>query len=86
MSNKEKIIYKSFIAIGVVLMLYYLILKISFGFIAFSSMFCMLGIALFMYGLIEIKFEINIWGKIPRILRRVITIFFTIAVIIFITI
>lgn len=86
MSNKGKFIYKGFIVVGVVLILYYLILKLLFGFIAFSSMFCLLGIMLLTYGIIELKFEVNVWGKTPKVFKRIITTIFAIGMIIFIII
>lgn len=86
MSNKGKFVYKGFIVVGVVLILYYLILKLLFGFIAFSSMFCLLGIMLLTYGIIELKFEVNIWGKTPKVFKRIITTIFTIGMIVFIII
>lgn len=86
MSNKEKLIYKGFITVGIALIVYYLILKILFGFIAFSSMFCLLGVILLVYGIIEIKFEINIWKRTPIVLRRIVTVIFAIGMIIFVII
>lgn len=68
--GKSNLIYKAFMIIGIILVLYYLVLKLMFGFIAFSSMFCMLGIVLIIYSFIELKFQINIWGKIPKINKK----------------
>lgn len=59
-------------------------LKIMFGFVAFSSVFCMLGVVLFVYSYVELKFNIDIWGRIPKIYRIIITTLFTIGLVIFI--
>ena len=50
--GKSNLIYKAFMIIGIILFLYYLVLKLMFGFIAFSSMFCMLGIVLIIYSFV----------------------------------
>ena len=78
LSKRKKYVYTSFEIIGILLILYYLILKLMFGFVAFSSVFCMLGIALLVYGYVELKFNIDIWGHIPKIFRIIITTLFTI--------
>ena len=49
-------------------------------------MFCMLGIVLIIYSFIELKFQINIWGKIPKIIRNIVTILFTIGLVLFISV
>ena len=84
--GKSNLIYKAFMIIGIILVLYYLVLKLMFGFIAFSSMFFMLGIVLIIYSFIELKFQINIWGKIPKIIRNIVTILFTIGLVLFISV
>lgn len=84
--KKRKIIYTSFIVMGALLILYYALLKLLFGFIAFSSMFCLLGIILFIYGYAELRFNIDIWGKIPKIIKLIITTLFAIGLVIFISI
>ena len=84
--GKSNLIYKAFMIIGIILVLYYLVLKLMFGFIAFSSMFCILGIVLIIYSFIELKFQINIWGKIPKIIRNIVTILFTIGLVLFISV
>ena len=84
LSKRKKYVYTSFEIIGILLILYYLILKLMFGFVAFSSVFCMLGIVLLVYGYVELKFNIDIWGHIPKIFRRIITTLFTIGLVIFI--
>ena len=84
--GKSNLIYKAFMIIGIILVLYYLVLKLMFGFIAFSSMICMLGIVLIIYSFIELKFQINIWGKIPKIIRNIVTILFTIGLVLFISV
>ena len=86
LSKRKKYVYTSFEIIGILLILYYLILKLMFGFVAFSSVFCMLGIALLVYGYVELKFNIDIWGHIPKIFRIIITTLFTIGLVIFISI
>ena len=85
-SKKKVYVYTSFQVIGILLILYYLILKLMFGFVAFSNMFCMLGILLFVYGYVELKFNIDIWGHIPKIFRVIITTLFTVGLVIFICI
>ena len=85
-SKKKVYVYTSFQIIGILLILYYLILKLMFGFVAFSNMFCMLGILLFVYGYVELKFNIVIWGHIPKIFRVIITTLFTVGLVIFICI
>ena len=64
MVKRKKSIYIFFEIIGILLILYYLMLKIMFGFVAFSSVFCMLGIVLLVYGYVELKFNIDIWGHL----------------------
>ena len=86
LSKRKKYVYTSFEIIGILLILYYLILKLMFGFVAFSSVFCMLGIVLLVYGYVELKFNIDIWGHIPKIFRIIITTLFTIGLVIFISI
>ena len=63
MSKRKKYVYTSFEVIGILLILYYLILKLMFGFIAFSNVFCILGIVLLVYGYVELKFNIDICVK-----------------------
>ena len=71
--GKSNLIYKAFMIIGIILVLYYLVLKLMFGFIAFSSMFCMLGIVLIIYSFIEL-------------IRNIVTILFTIGLVLFISV
>ena len=82
--KRKKSIYFFSEIIGILLILYYLMLKIMFGFVAFSSVFCMLGVVLFVYSYVELKFNIDIWGRIPKIYRIIITTLFTIGLLIFI--
>ncbi len=82
--KRKKSIYIFFEIIGILLILYYLMLKMMFGFVAFSSVFCMLGIVLLVYGYVELKFNIDIWGHIPKVYRIIITTLFTIGLVIFI--
>ena len=84
--DKNKILYKVCLWLGLALVIYYIGLKIVSGFVAFSSMFCLLGTILFFYGLIELKFNINIWGRIPKFLRSTIIVLFSIGMSIFIII
>lgn len=86
LSKRKKYVYTSFEIIGILLIFYYLILKLMFGSVAFSSAFCMLGIVLLVYGYVELKFNIDIWGHIPKIFRIIITTLFTIGLVIFISI
>ena len=81
--KKDKLLYKILLWIGVALIIYYIGLRIVSGFVAFSSMFCLLGVALFIYGFLELKFDIDIWGRIPHSLRKSITVLFFIGIIIF---
>ena len=75
-SNAKKYIYTSFIIGGILLILYYLLLKVMFGFVAFSNMFCILGIIILIYGYVELKFQIDFWGRIPKGLRGIIKLLF----------
>ena len=84
MAKRKKSIYFFSEIIGILLILYYLMLKMMFGFVAFSNVFCMLGIILLIYGYVELKFNIDIWGRIPKIYRIIITTLFTIGLVIFI--
>ena len=77
-NKKDQLLYKIFLVIGLALILYHIVLKIIFGKIAFSSMFCLLGILLFTYGFLEIKFKINIWGRVPKVIRKIIIVLFAI--------
>lgn len=87
MKDKEnKLLYKVFMWIGIALILYYIGLRLISGFVAFSSMFCLLGIILFIYGFMELKFKVNIWGRIPKLLKRTIIVLFSIGMSIFIII
>ena len=85
--GKEKnLLYKICLWIGLALIIYYIGLRLISGFVAFSSMFCLLGIILFIYGFIELKFKVNIWGRIPKLLKRIIIVLFFIGMSIFIII
>lgn len=87
LENKEdRLLYKIFIALGLALILYYIGLRIISGFVAFSSVFCLLGIILFIYGFIEVKFKVDIWGRIPSIIKRIIIVLSSIGISIFIII
>lgn len=84
--KEKKLLYKICLWIGLALVIYYIGLRLISGFVAFSSMFCLLGIILFVYGFIELKFKVNIWGRIPKILKRTIIVLFSIGMSIFIII
>lgn len=84
--KESKLLYMIFVGVGLALILYYIGLRIISGFVAFSSMFCLLGVVLFIYGFIELKFNVNVWGRIPRALRKTIIVLFSIGMIIFIII
>lgn len=60
-ANRKKYLYIFSEIIGILLILYYLLLKLMFGFVAFSSVFFMLGVILLIYGFVELKFKIDIW-------------------------
>lgn len=83
-SNRKKYLYIFSEIIGILLILYYLLLKLMFGFVAFSSVFFMLGVILLIYGFVELKFKIDIWGHIPKVLKIIITTLFAIGLVIFI--
>lgn len=84
--KEKKLLYKICLWIGLALIIYYIGLRLISGFVAFSSMFCLLGIILFIYGFIELKFKVNIWGRIPKLLKRIIIVLFFIGMSIFIII
>lgn len=84
--KENKLLYKICLWVGLALIIYYIGLRLISGFVAFSSMFCLLGIILFTYGFIELKFKVNIWGRIPKLLKRIIIILFSIGMSIFIII
>lgn len=84
--NKNKILFKILIGVGSVLVLYYILLKVFSGFVAFSSMFCLVGLVLIIYGYAELKYNLDIWGRIPKILKRIILVLFSVGMIIFIII
>ena len=84
MAKRKKSIYIFSEIIGILLILYYLMLKMMFGFVAFSNIFCMLGIVLLIYGYVELKFNIDIWRHIPKVYRIIITTLFAIGLVIFI--
>lgn len=86
MRINNKILDKVAIAIGIIFMMYYIGLKIAFGNIAFSGVFFIVGIIMVMYGAIEIRFKINLWSNITKMLRNIITIIFVIGLSIFIVI
>ncbi|MGL5087201.1 MAG: ElyC/SanA/YdcF family protein [Clostridium sp.] len=72
------------IVIGVISMTYYIGLNMAYGKIAFSIVFFIVGLLIFIYGLVEIIFKINLWSKVPKIFRKIITILFVIGLVFFI--
>lgn len=78
--------YKISVFIGSIFMIYYIFLKLAFGYTSFSIVFFIAGLILFSYGVMELKYKIHLWGRIPKKLRKVITIFIIIAVSIFLVI
>lgn len=84
--NNKIILYKIGTFIGVILMLYHILLKMFFGYISFSIVFFISGLILFLYGIIELRYKIDLWGKIPRRLRKLIKVFFVAGVSIFLLI
>lgn len=85
MNKKNNITLDIFaIGIGVISMAYYIGLKIAYGKIAFSIVFFILGLTISIYGLIEIIFKINLWSKVPKGFRKIITTLFTIGLVFFI--
>lgn len=80
------ILDKLVIWVGIISMIYYIGLKIAFGSVAFSIVFFIVGLILFIYGSIELKFKVNLWRKIPKLIRNIITILVAIGLSIFIII
>lgn len=76
-------IHKGFIFIGILSILYYLGLNIIFGKIAFSFVFFILGLFFVAYGGLEVKYNLNLWIKIPKCIRSGITIVIIIGLTIF---
>lgn len=83
--NKE-ILYKISLIIGLLLIIYHMALKIIVGYVAFSIVFFYIGILLFLYGLLELKFKINVWGRIPNKIKTLIIVSFSVFLIVFIAI
>lgn len=81
--KSKETLYKCSTILGSFLIFYYLSLKLIVGFIAFSSMFLLAGIILLTYGTVELKYKIDIWSRIPRKLRQIITGLFVIGLAIF---
>lgn len=71
--KSKKTLYKGFVILGILLILYYLVLKLTVGFISFSNIFFLVGIICFLYGALELKYKIDIWSKLPRKLRNLVT-------------
>lgn len=83
--SKENL-YKGSVILGIFLILYYLALKLTVGFIAFSSMFFLVGIILLIYGTLELKYKIDLWNRIPQKLRNIFNGLFVVGLCIFIVI
>lgn len=83
---RKQIIYKISEVLGAILMAYHIILKLLVGYISFSRVFFLVGVILFIYGFIELRYKLNLWGHIPKILRKIITILFTLGLSVFLVI
>lgn len=83
--SKENL-YKGSVILGIFLILYYLALKLTVGFIAFSSMFFLVGIVLLIYGTLELKYKIDLWNRIPQKLRNIFNGLFVVGLCIFIVV
>lgn len=74
------------IIVGIIFMSYYIGLKLFLGTIAFSIVFFLVGLALVVFGLVEIKLKISLWSSIPKLLRTIISVLFSIGLCIFVAI
>lgn len=83
---RGRIIYKMSAIIGVILMAYHIILKVFAGYISFSRVFFFMGVILFIYGFIELRYKLALWEHIPKALRKIIIVLFTIGLSIFLVI
>ena len=86
MRNNEKnknMLDKVLLTIGIILVIYYLVITISFGTISFSGMFLLGGIILSIYGIMEIKYKVNIWRKLNKKIRIILTVVFLIGISVF---
>ena len=81
--DKREIVYIVFEFIGILLILYYIFLKVLFGFVSFSILFCILGIILFIYGYVELKFKIDLWNKFSEGAKHILFTIFVISLVIF---
>ena len=83
---KKEIIYKISGVLGAILMAYHIILKLLVGYISFSRVFFFVGVILFIYGFMELRYKLDLWNHIPKILRKIIAILFTIGLSVFLVI
>lgn len=81
--NSKETLYKGSVILGSFLILYHLALKLIVGFIAFSSVFFLFGIIILIYGTLELKYKIDIWGRIPKKIKNIIIGLFVIGLCIF---
>lgn len=84
--ESKETLYKGFVILGILLILYYLVLKLTVGFISFSNIFFLVGIILLLYGTLELKYKIDLWNRIPKKLRNIFTGLFVVGLCIFIVI
>lgn len=82
----KNILYKISLLIGIILVIYHLTLKMVVGYVAFSKVFFLIGILLLIYGVVELKYKVDIWGTIPKDFKKIIIVLFSIFLIIFISI
>lgn len=82
----KNILYKISLLIGIILVIYHLTLKMVVGYVAFSKVFFLIGILLLIYGVVELKYKVDIWGTIPKVFKKIIIVLFSIFLIIFISI
>ena len=82
----KNILYKISLLIGIILVIYHLTLKMVVGYVAFSKVFFLIGILSLIYGVVELKYKVDIWGTIPKVFKKIIIVLFSIFLIIFISI
>ena len=83
---EKQIIYKISEVLGAILMAYHIILKLFVGYISFSRVFFFVGVILFIYGFMELRYKLDLWGHIPPIFRKIIAILFIISLSVFLII
>ena len=60
------IFYKISVFIGSIFMIYYIFLKLAFGYTAFSIVFFIAGLILFSYGMVELNIKLICGGEFLR--------------------